>query len=63
MLKPVIQGANHGVNHKTSLHGFSIYWSKVVQTIFVAFPWEVASTGPEGFMFCVCIFMTKAYEG
>ena len=30
---------------------------------FVAFPWVVTSTGPGGFMICMCIFMMGTPEG
>ena len=31
--------------------------------LFVTFPWVETSTGPGGFMVCVCIFMRGAPEG
>ena len=29
----------------------------------MAFPWIATSTGPRGFIICVCIFMTGTPEG
>ena len=39
-----------------------LYYASLI-ILFVAFSWVVTSTGPGGFMICVCIYMMGTPEG